>query len=671
MARIVLNKRVFRIGLVRVLLCLGALVVVGVSVYALVRLLTKTPDECEGEKAVDRQSLQEIDNVIGQRPNIIFSSVKSMEEDFAFATFVSSPSYLPALEVFVESLAMTRPRYPLHIFQVTHGEDWGKKVIALARRYEGKLQIQVEGWEQIRPPRCTRQHPRWAVNYTKMRLWQMERVKAVLFLDADTLILRPLDFIFRFAGALDGATKPFLGSGDWGKWAPPSSWKMNGGVFLFAPGVETFRRLLTIAADHRKFRSEEAEQGIFNSVFRGLCCLPNVANVQKTVMRHEPSLWSWKDIAVLHFVQEKPWTSWSHNSFRDTFVREDDIEKQRYTDLWDQSEYSFVHNLWKREFLQGRLQEKGGTLTMFQAYQSPEDWLPLESAQLGEGAMPARLSGRLRAPSDFDVLAHVPPLSHEGLRSSLGLWGVMKAVLKGRKGGAWVGFMSASDEKLEEGPLGASIAWTKVDLDLGQGGAWGNGTNLIGEGEGGNLRVLYFWVGRCDDSLRSVIRGEGSLGRVLFETLGSLGGFAPLDLLGKRDKGECLAGGGRLILPWKLFVEMMSAVGPLVDRFLFMHPEAALGSCPFAASYVAGSGGSVGLGCTETLVEALINVWALKEGVDMVFAVDHPLWRVHGPPPESLQKEHGVPATERTVQQAGQQGWIHPRGLTYGMGRKR
>ena len=92
---------------------------------------------------------------------------------------------------------------------------------------------------------------------------------------------------------------------------------MNGGVFLFDPSEATFAELLEFATHTSKYRSREAEQGLLNAFFGPSgCCLSHAWNTQKTLSIHYPELFDLTAIRLLHFVGEKPWSSWASPATR-------------------------------------------------------------------------------------------------------------------------------------------------------------------------------------------------------------------------------------------------------------------------------------------------------------------------------------------------------------------
>lgn len=133
-------------------------------------------------------------------------------------------------------------------------------------------------------------------NFAKLRLWQLPYDK-VIFLDADTLVLRNIDKLFdypEFAAApnvyddLDGFHR------------------LNSGVFTAGPNPDTFDRMLE-RLDQPDAFWRRTDQTFLQSFFPDWHGLPVFMNTLQYVWFNMPALWHWPSIHVLHFQYEKPW----------------------------------------------------------------------------------------------------------------------------------------------------------------------------------------------------------------------------------------------------------------------------------------------------------------------------------------------------------------------------
>jgi hypothetical protein len=400
----------------------------------------------------------------GDAPARVAHSTLQRASPYAYAAFFASEDFLPAIQVLLHSLSATSPAYPL-VLGVVEGAVSGAALAAALRH--ATMPVEVQLWPRLPPPRGARQAARWGVNWTKLRLWQLEQYAKVLYLDADVLVLRNLDGAFE---APLGARASFLGTPDWGKWTRPGSAKMNGGVFLLAPSAARMARLTAFAAHTARYRSEEAEQGLFNAYFGAkACCLPHTFNAQKTLALHYPALFNLSDIKVLHFVGEKPWRQWgSAAALAAARARVPASERARRTaaDEWDGAgdAYGGLHAMWQRAYLQLR---------------SFDAWLTLIAVA---PAAPGDASGDYVAPGgdghgDADVAPAAPhALWPVPLRRRLSLAAAARAVAAGAMDTPYVGFVRRADEPPD---------WTAIDI-----------------GQSPSARKLYAW--RVDPAPRGI-----------------------------------------------------------------------------------------------------------------------------------------------------------------------
>lgn len=134
-------------------------------------------------------------------------------------------------------------------------------------------------------------------NFAKLRLWQLPHDRAV-FLDADTLVLRPIDRLFDYP-ELCAAPNVYESLADFHR--------MNSGVFTARPDPATFDRLMGLL-DAPGAHWPRTDQTFLQSAFPGWHGLPVLDNLLQYVWLNLPALWSWEDVRVVHYQYEKPWT---------------------------------------------------------------------------------------------------------------------------------------------------------------------------------------------------------------------------------------------------------------------------------------------------------------------------------------------------------------------------
>jgi alpha-N-acetylglucosamine transferase len=133
-------------------------------------------------------------------------------------------------------------------------------------------------------------------NFCKLRLWQLD-YRRVVFLDADTLVLRNIDRLFDYP-EFCAAPNVYESLADFHR--------MNSGVFTARPDPATFERMLArLDAPGAFWR--RTDQTFLQDFFPDWHGLPVFDNMLQYVWFNLPELWSWAGIRVLHFQYEKPW----------------------------------------------------------------------------------------------------------------------------------------------------------------------------------------------------------------------------------------------------------------------------------------------------------------------------------------------------------------------------
>ena len=141
---------------------------------------------------------------------------------------------------------------------------------------------------------------RWDLQYafTKINVWQQKRFRKIVYLDADTVVLRAPDELFDIA-------EPFAA-------APDIGWPdcFNSGVMVLTPNMPDYYSLLALA--ERGVSFDGADQGLLNTHFKDhrrisfrYNCTPSAHYQYIPAYRHFES-----DISILHFIgRDKPWSS--------------------------------------------------------------------------------------------------------------------------------------------------------------------------------------------------------------------------------------------------------------------------------------------------------------------------------------------------------------------------
>ncbi|UIK04185.1 glycosyltransferase [Neorhizobium galegae] len=134
-------------------------------------------------------------------------------------------------------------------------------------------------------------------NFCKLRLWQLTEYETCIFIDADALVLRPIDKLFSYP-EFSAAPNVYENLSDFHR--------LNSGVFVAKPSAETFDRMLA-ALDPPDAFWRRTDQTFLETFFPDWHGLPVFMNMLQYVWFNMPDLWSWESIGVLHYQYEKPW----------------------------------------------------------------------------------------------------------------------------------------------------------------------------------------------------------------------------------------------------------------------------------------------------------------------------------------------------------------------------
>lgn len=133
-------------------------------------------------------------------------------------------------------------------------------------------------------------------NFCKLRLWQLD-YESVVFLDADTLVLRNIDRLFDYP-EFSAAPNVYESLADFHR--------MNSGVFTARPSTATFETMLARLDTPGAFW-RRTDQTFLQEFFPDWHGLPVTCNMLQYVWLNLPELWNWDSIQVIHYQYEKPW----------------------------------------------------------------------------------------------------------------------------------------------------------------------------------------------------------------------------------------------------------------------------------------------------------------------------------------------------------------------------
>jgi glycogenin glucosyltransferase len=158
-----------------------------------------------------------------------------------------------------------------------------------------------------------RENPNFANNcYNKIYLWNQDLDK-IIYLDADTLVLKNIDHLFDLDHELSAGgsfkvtfctkTKKPLNAG----W---DSGHFNAGVLVLKPNKKTYSDLM-VMKDTIETPNDPSDQGLLNHYFQGRWNKLNyIYNFTRRVIEISPQKWNEvkNNVCVFHYTLEKPWS---------------------------------------------------------------------------------------------------------------------------------------------------------------------------------------------------------------------------------------------------------------------------------------------------------------------------------------------------------------------------
>ncbi|CAA0823300.1 UDP-glucuronate\\x3axylan alpha-glucuronosyltransferase 1 [Striga hermonthica] len=164
--------------------------------------------------------------------------------------------------------------------------------------------LELAGWNvrtiaRIRNPKAEKDaYNEW--NYSKFRLWQLTDYDRIIFIDADLLILRNIDFLFGMPQISATGNNGTL---------------FNSGVMVIEPSNCTFQLLMDHINEIESYNG--GDQGYLNEIFTWWHRLPKHVNFLKNFWVGDDDIVRRKKVAlfradppllyVLHYLGNKPW----------------------------------------------------------------------------------------------------------------------------------------------------------------------------------------------------------------------------------------------------------------------------------------------------------------------------------------------------------------------------
>ncbi|PRY23666.1 alpha-N-acetylglucosamine transferase [Aliiruegeria haliotis] len=232
------------------------------------------------------------------------------ESHLAYVTLVTNADYVRGARALVRSIRLTRTEADcvvLHTGAVSRSQlaplsDLGARLVKTELLPTSDAFNDSHARERLHgvAPFTKGQKPPFHTpldNFAKLRLWQMEEYQAVVFIDADALVLKNCDRLFDYP-EFSAAPNVYESLADFHR--------LNSGVFTARPSAMTFEAMLAELDTPGAFW-RRTDQTFLQHFFPDWHGLPIFDNMLQYVWFNMPELWNWSSIHVLHFQYEKPW----------------------------------------------------------------------------------------------------------------------------------------------------------------------------------------------------------------------------------------------------------------------------------------------------------------------------------------------------------------------------
>lgn len=226
----------------------------------------------------------------------------------AFVTLVTNPDYARGAYTLARSLHAVRAEAPLVVLltdtdvDVSALETLGCSIVpvtipAVSEAFQARhSRARIHGQDPFTKGKKPTFHAPLQ-NFCKLRLWQLTDYRKLVFLDADSVVLQPIDRLFDYP-EFSGAPNLYESLAD--------MHRLNSGVFVAEPSHATYDAMMEqLDAPDAYWR--RTDQTFLETFFPDWHGLPYCYNVLQYVYFNLPELWYWPSIRVLHYQYEKPW----------------------------------------------------------------------------------------------------------------------------------------------------------------------------------------------------------------------------------------------------------------------------------------------------------------------------------------------------------------------------
>lgn len=229
---------------------------------------------------------------------------------YAYVTLLTRDSYLPGVQCLARSLRRVGAQYPLVVMVTNTLSEGGVEVL----KQEGCAVHVVPRLGPGATASSRYKLPLYGECWNKLHMWRLDRYQRLVYLDADMLVLLNIDAMFTLGEGVWAVPDCSFGRKTQAErdscplFLPTTPTYFNAGMVVVTPDTAEFDRFMHLLGTGAIEVGGYAEQDFLNVYYRNRWRpLPHTYNAQKCIRCHHPHMWRLADVAVLHYVDSKPW----------------------------------------------------------------------------------------------------------------------------------------------------------------------------------------------------------------------------------------------------------------------------------------------------------------------------------------------------------------------------
>lgn len=238
-------------------------------------------------------------------------------EKYSYITLLTNDTYVYGVILLNQTLKQVKTKYPLLVLITNNVSDASKEILTqlnIKYRQVDNIPMSDELFTYNSNVNA-RFAAIWKNCFTKLHIFELEEFTKIIFLDADIMVLKNLDHLFKkphMTAALDGEYFNI-----WPDWP-----HFNSGCLVIEPSIQEFNNILDYINNFDVNIAHEgviADQEILNLYYNNWPNQTNLHlnkyyNIFAPYIPEEKVEDVNKNAYFIHFIGRKPWTFWVKNS---------------------------------------------------------------------------------------------------------------------------------------------------------------------------------------------------------------------------------------------------------------------------------------------------------------------------------------------------------------------